>query len=169
MARPDLSRVPEYYHGYIGMVTENEVLSALEKGRKRFNRLLEGIPRKKRSYRYAKGKWSVRELVQHVIDAERVFAYRALCFARRDPTPLPPFDENEYAINSKAEGRKWKDLVREFNLVRDSSIVLFRSFDEEQLESAGTANNKSIYVLAIGFIIAGHAAHHAGVLRERYL
>lgn len=125
--------------------------------------------KEKRSYRYAEGKWTIKEVLQHIIDAERVFAYRALCIARKDATPLPGFDENVYAENCKAEQRKWKDMINEFIAVRLSSESLFASFDDEQSETSGTASGKSIYVAAIGFIIAGHAIHHSKVVKEKYL
>lgn len=169
MARPDLTKVPDYYHKYIDQVKEDDLMSALENQAKAFQKLLAGIPKNRRSYRYAEGKWTVKEVVQHIIDAERVFAYRALCFARKDSTPLPSFDENTYADNCKAENRKWKDLVKEFNAVRLSTILLYRSLDEEQLNSSGTASGKPVYVEGIGFIIAGHVDHHARILKEKYL
>jgi hypothetical protein len=169
MPRPELSRIPEYYHQYIAQVKDDDLMTGLKKQTKSFTRLLNNIPKKKRDYRYAEGKWTVKEVLQHIIDAERVFAYRALCFARKDATPLPSFDENMYADNCKAGNRKWKDLVNEFMAVRLSTLLLFSSFDEEQLENSGTASGKSNYVLGIGFIIAGHANHHAVILKEKYL
>jgi hypothetical protein len=169
MARPDLSRIPDFYHNYINEAEDDNLIDALERNAKNFIKLLKEIPNKKRDYSYAEGKWTIKELLQHVIDGERIFAYRALCFARKDATPLPGFEENDYAENSKAGKRKWKDLVKEFKTVRESTIILMNSFDEEQLETSGTANGYSNYVLALGFIIAGHAAHHAKVLKERYL
>jgi len=169
MARPDLNRVPDFYHNYINQVKEDNIRDALEKNAKSFSGLLKEVPNKKRDYRYEPDKWTIKEVLQHVIDAERVFAYRALCFARKDATPLPSFDENSYADNSKASERKWKELVKEFKTVRESTIQLFDSFDEEQLETTGIASGKSNYVLALGFIIAGHTEHHATILKERYL
>jgi uncharacterized damage-inducible protein DinB len=169
MPRPDLTRIPEYYHQYINQVKGNDLMKCLNKQTGTFLQFLKKIPKDKRNYRYAEGKWTIKEVLQHVIDAERVFAYRAMCFARKDATPLPSFDENNYAGNSKAEKRKWKDLVNEFLVVRWSTEYLFDSFDDEQLETEGTASGKSNYVLAIGFIIAGHANHHIKVTKERYL
>jgi hypothetical protein len=169
MARPDLSRVPEWYHGYINKVKENDLVKAMEAQTGPFIKFLKKIPEQKRKYRYAKGKWTIQEMLQHIIDAERVFAYRALCFARQDSTPLPGFDENEYAFNSKASKRDWKEMVEEFKALRQSNEIFFRSLDKKQLESAGVANNNSVYVLAIGFILVGHINHHAGILKERYL
>ena len=169
MARPDLNRVPEYFHKYINQVEGDDLLNVLEKQTRYFLKFLKDIPKDKRDYRYAEDKWTIKEVLQHITDAERVFAYRALCFARKDPTPLPSFDENIYASNSKACQRKWKDLVNEFETARQATLSLFGSFDDEQLESSGTASGKSNYVLAIGFVIAGHVNHHMNVTKERYL
>lgn len=132
-------------------------------------RFLGKIPATKHNYRYAKGKWTIKELVQHMLDAERIFAYRALCFARKDKTALPGFDENDYANNAKAKKRHWKELIEELKLVRVANEIMFRSFDKSQLQSAGTANNNQISVNAIGFIMVGHTTHHMNIMRERYL
>jgi len=169
MARPDLTRVPEYYHKYIDQVKEDDLAKAFKKQTRSFLKFLDEIPKKKRDYRYAEDKWTVKEVLQHIIDAERVFAYRALCFARKDTTPLPSFDENNYAASAKVGNRKWKELVDEFATVRRSTEILFNSFDEEQLDSTGTASGKSVYVMGIGYIIAGHGNHHVNIIKERYL
>ena len=169
MSRPDLSRVPEFYHRYIAGVPENDISEIFKRQTPVFVRFLGNIPADKTDYRYAKGKWTIKEVLQHLIDAERIFAYRALCFARKDATPLPGFDENNYADNAKADKRDWKDLVEEFKAVRKTTEILFGSFDQEQLETSGTASGKSNYVLALGFTIAGHVNHHVKVIKERYL
>jgi arsenate reductase-like glutaredoxin family protein len=169
MPRPDLTRVPDHFHNYINQAEGDDLMDILKKQTLAFKEFLNDIPKSKRNYRYAEDKWTIKELLQHIIDTERIFNYRALCFARKDATPLPGFEENDYAVNSKAEQRKWKDLVKEFEAVRRSTEILFDSFDEEQLETAGTANGKSYYVLAIGFVIAGHANHHIKVVKEKYL
>lgn len=169
MARPNLNEVPVFYHNYIRLVPEKDLLSALRNQTPVLLRFLNRIPPAKRNYRYARGKWTIQELVQHIIDAERVFTYRALCFARQDQTPLPGFDENSYAASSRAQKRNWKDLMLELKSLRQSTELLFASFDRKQLDSKGTANNNPISVRAIGFIVAGHAWHHVNVLRERYL
>lgn len=169
MARPDLSRVPEWYHRYINQVQENDLATALQNQTKDFELFLTSLPAGKRDYRYVEGKWTIKEVLQHLIDAERIFAYRALCFARKDATPLPGFDENSYADNSKAAARDWEQLVEEFKVVRQSTNILFNSFDNDQLESPGNASGKPVYVLGIGFIIVGHINHHVTVIKERYL
>lgn len=169
MSRPDLTKVPEWYHRYINLVEEDDLITAICNQTVSFNSFLDSIPEEKINYRYAEGKWTVKEVLQHIIDSERVFSYRALRFARKDNTPLPGFDENDFAKNAKTDSRKWNDLVAEFNAVRLSTEILFKSFDDEQIESMGIANDNSIIVKAIGFIIAGHAIHHANVLKVRYL
>ncbi len=169
MARPYLSRVPEFYHGYINYVQQDDIMEAFREHTAMLEQFLDKIPTEKQTFRYAAGKWSIKEVLQHIIDAEKIFAYRALCFARKESQSLPGFDENSYAANSKADKRNWNDLREEFRLLRRSTMLMFKSFDEEQLESAGVSNGKSIYVRAIGYIIIGHAAHHAHIIRERYL
>jgi hypothetical protein len=167
--RPDLSRVPVFYHNYINHVPQDDLLDAFNVQSPAFITFLENIPPEKRDYRYDKGKWTIKEVLQHVIDSERIFAYRALRFARKDPTLLPGFDEKIFADNAKASGRDWNNLAGEFRVVRMSSEYLFTSFDEDQLDATGTANNSPVYVLGIGFIVVGHAMHHMKVIKERYL
>lgn len=167
--RPDLSRVGSWYHGYINQVKEDDLLEAFMHGSTGFLRFLDTIPADKYDYRYAEEKWTIREVLQHVIDAERVFAYRALRFSRKDSTPLHGFDENSFVANSEASRRTWADLVEEFNVTRRSSELLFRSFSEEQLEADGVSSNSPNYVRALGYILIGHALHHENIIRERYL
>ncbi len=169
MPRPNLARVPDYFHRYINQVPENDLMTALQNQTKSIIQFLKKIPAEKLNYRYAKGKWTIKEMLLHIIDAERIFAYRALCMARQDTTPLPGFDENNYAWNSKAAKRDWNEMIQEFKAVRQSTEIMFGSFDKQQLDSNGTASGKPTYVLGIGFILVGHIHHHVGVLKERYL
>ncbi len=169
MANVDLSRVYEYYHRYINQVTEGDLTKAFQKHQTELVSALIAIPDEKWNYRYAEGKWSIKEVVQHVIDGERIFCYRGLCFARKDKTPLPGFDENTYAEASKADKRSKEDLVEELKTVQRSSAQMFASFNEEQLNEDGVANGKPVYVKALGFILIGHALHHKNILMERYL
>ena len=166
---PDLSRVGNFYHNYINLVTEDDLAEAFDTQSASFIRFLETIPPAKYDYRYAENKWTIIEVLQHIIDAERIFSYRALRFARKDSTPLPGFDENLFAANSKAGIRNWDKLKEEFKVVRRSSQLLFNSFDEEQLQSNGISSNSPNYVLAIGFILIGHSMHHQKIIKERYL
>jgi len=167
--RPDLSLVGPSFHNYINQVPEDDLLEAFSKQSAAFIRFLETIPTEKYDYRYAEGKWTIKEVLQHIIDAERVFAYRALRFARKDGTPLPGFDENLFAANAKADQRSWDKLVEEFKVVRRSSELMFQSFDDDQLQSRGISSNNANYVLALGFVIVGHAVHHQKITKERYL
>ena len=164
--RPDLSRVPEFYHNYINQVPENNIIEAFKNGTPSMIQFLENIPKEKQNFRYADGKWTIKEVLQHIVDGERVFDYRALCFARKDPAPLPGFDENIFAANAKADKRNWDDLLEEFKVVRRGSEILFAY---EQLNSTGIANNRSNYALAFGYVLVGHSLHHMKVIKERYL
>ncbi len=168
ITRKDIS-VPEFYKGYINSVKEDDMMEALANNTRQFRKFLKHIPGKKINYANAEGKWTVKELLQHMIDAERVFCYRALSFARKDSAPLPSFDENVWAITAKAPKRKWNDLVDEFKALRAANIAFFASLDEEQLQQTGTANNNVMSVAALGFVCAGHVAHHMRIIRERYL
>jgi hypothetical protein len=161
--------VPEFYNTYINAIEENDLQEALANNTRRFRKLLKQIPHKKINYAYAEGKWTIKELLQHIVDSERVFVYRALTFARRDPAQLPGFDENTWAITAKAPKRKWNDLIDEFRALRAANEFFFASLDEDQLVQSGSANNNLISVAGLGFVCAGHVAHHMRIIRERYL
>jgi hypothetical protein len=169
MARPDMSRIAPFFHNYINQAPQGDVLSAIRELGSECVSLMQSIPTEKHDHAYAPGKWTLKEVFQHIIDTERVMAYRALCFARKEAQNLPGFDENDYAEHSKAASRKWNDMLEEFTTVRKSSEQFFATLDKDQLESGGTANNKPMYVLALGYIIAGHCQHHLNIIRERYL
>jgi len=169
MARPDLSRVPQYFHGYINQVKQDDLMTAFHKQSKKAFRFFKNIPEEKQDHAYAEGKWTLKELLQHIIDAERVFCYRALTFSRNDKNNLPGFDETAWTPESNAKERSWKDLLKEFKALRKSTEYLFGSFSDEQLERNGTSNNNQIYVLALGFITVGHCTHHIKIIKERYL
>ena len=161
--------VPEVYNGYVEAAKEDDLMDALQRSRKQFRKLFKKIPKKKIDYAYADGKWTIRELLQHLIDAERVFVSRALWFARKDTTPLPGFDENVWAITSHVSGRDWKELINEFISLRFSTELFFESLDDEQLRATGTANNNQMNVAGLGFVCAGHICHHLKIIKERYL
>lgn len=168
MPRPDLSRVPVFYHKYIAQVEGDDLNEILSKQAITFTAYLHDLPAEKRDFRYGPDKWTIREVVQHIMDAERVFAYRALCIARGEQQPLPGFDENLYADNAQCSNRKWTDMSEEFRAIRRSTEIMFASFNDNQLEAAGTASGWPVYVLGIGYMTAGHAQHHLNILRERY-
>jgi hypothetical protein len=169
MARPTTGTYPVYYDAYISLVEANSLTEAIEKYSKDIMKFFRNIPVEKETFRYAVDKWSMKELVQHIIDAERVFSYRAMCIARKDTTPFPSFDENTYAANSKADKRSWDDLLTELECTRQSTNLLLQSFDEEQLQQSGTASGQPNTVNAIGFTVFGHVLHHMRVIEERYL
>ncbi|HMH21291.1 MAG TPA: DinB family protein [Puia sp.] len=159
----------EFYQKYIQHVKEDDFRKALEKNTRQFRKFLKKIPRKKIGYAYAEGKWTIQEVLQHIIDAERVFAYRALRCARMDSIAMPGFDENEWAARSGAADRSWDDLTEEFRALRRSTELLFGSLNDGQLKFTGTASGHPVNALALGFIIPGHVLHHIHIIKERYL
>lgn len=169
MLRPDIEKVPPFYLGYVELVRDMDLYDALRHASKICQQTIPYVPEDKGEFRYAEGKWSVKEVVNHMMDAERVFAYRALRFARNDQTPLHPFEENDYAPEANAHGRDIQQLAREMKRLRETTIDLFLSFTPAMLEREGTASGKRLSVKNLGYIIAGHDLHHINILRERYL
>ncbi|MBL0057092.1 MAG: DinB family protein [Chitinophagaceae bacterium] len=169
MARPIPGTYPEYYQRYIDQVAENDLTTALENQLPRIREFLSGITEEQSLFRYAPGKWTMKEVLQHMIDTERIFGYRSLCFARGEKASLPGFEEDDYAAQSGANSRTWQSLVEEMILLRQSTIILFNSFPSTGMAASGIANNNPISVLAMGFIIPGHFTHHRKVMEERYL
>jgi hypothetical protein len=167
--RPGADEHAPYYGPYVAEAPEGDLLEALGKQTAALAALMDGLPESKGGHRYAEGKWSIKEVIAHVTDAERVFSYRLLRFARGDRTELPGFDEGKWAPESGAESRTLEDLVDEFVSVRRASVALIRSMPDEAMERRGTASGKEISARALAWIMAGHFAHHARVLRERYL
>ncbi|MBD3581059.1 DinB family protein [Flavobacterium selenitireducens] len=165
--RPD--EYPAYQKTYLDTVDEIELVEELEISLHRFIRFVREIPMDKFDYRYAPGKWTIKEIIQHIIDTERVFGYRALAFARNDKTPLPGFEENDYADEAGGNARHLNSLLTELSEVRQSNITLFKSFSDEMLMRVGNANGMPSSVRSLGFAIIGHQNHHQNVYRERYL
>jgi uncharacterized damage-inducible protein DinB len=165
----NLETIPPFYKNYVKQIEETDLLQALRISGHRALELLHSIPEEKADYRYAEGKWSIRELLCHMIDAERIFTYRALRFARNDKTPLAGFEEKEYAPEANASGRSLQKIAAEMAHLRSATIDLFEGFTPEMLIRKGTANKNELSVVALGFIIAGHETHHCNVLKERYL
>ncbi|HVZ95697.1 MAG TPA: DinB family protein [Chitinophagaceae bacterium] len=169
MPKPSPDSYPEYFQKYIDQVKEEDLITAFKNQSLPAEAFLQTIPEELSLRRYAEGKWSVREVLQHIIDAERVFAYRAMCFARGEQKVLPSFDENLYAANSHADARNWKDIISEFAATRRSTEFLFNSFTDEMLNKAGKASNYTTTPAALGFITVGHMNHHLRIIQERYL
>lgn len=166
---PDFNTLPKFYHHYVMQVHDLNMLEALEQSGNHLQTLLHRVAEEKGEYRYAEGKWSMKELICHMMDAERIFAYRALRFARNDSTELAGFEENDYAPEANAHGRTLKHLMKEAEVLRQTTIDLFTSFTPEMLQRQGTANKNVVSVVNLGYIIAGHETHHRNVLNERYL
>jgi hypothetical protein len=166
--RPAPSEYAPYYGRYIDKVPEGDLFRTLEEQARETQRLLSGLSEARALHRYAPGKWSVKEVVGHVTDSERVFSYRALRFARADATVLPGFDENAWVPAGNFDARSVKDLAAELGAVRSATIALFRGFDPAALARGGTASDNVVSVRAIGWIIAGHERHHVALLHERY-
>lgn len=169
MSKPSPTNYAGYFQKYIDQVTETDFFTALQNQSSGLASFLQSITEEKSLFAYAEGKWTIKELLLHMSDTERIFCYRALCFARGEKTNLPGFDENDYAANSNANSRNWESLVQEFLAVRKATEVLFKSFSEKALAASGTANNNEATVLSIGFILLGHVNHHKKILAERYL
>lgn len=164
-----LSEYNPFYHTYIQALGEVSLMEELENGKKTFLSLFDNIPEHKLSFAYDEGKWTLAEVVMHIMDTERIFQYRALRFARNDKTDLPGFDQDAFVPYSNASGRTIKDLVEEYAAVRDATLTLFKSFDDEALKRKGVASGSPMSVRALGFIISGHQARHLRIIRERYL
>jgi len=168
MNRPTADEYPLYYKGYIDTVND-DVLTELQLQAESFAAFLRGIPEAKASFAYAEDKWTIKELVGHVIDTERIMAYRLLRISRNDTTPLAGFDENHYVTNAHFSDRSLSSLADEFASVRKSNMFLISTLNEEELSRVGVANEKPISARALLFILAGHLNHHRRILQERYL
>lgn len=168
IAPPLPGQYPEYFGTYISKVTSNDLVSELSELRNQMAQFIKSIPEARGDYSYDTGKWTVKEVLMHLADCERVFAYRALRFARHDETPLAPFEENEYAPASMCSFRKLDNIAEEFDAVRNATLTLFKNLHESQLDCNGIANNKLITVRALGYVIAGHQIHHTHILKTRY-
>ncbi len=168
-ARPAPEEVPAFYRGYVDAAQGRDLPEALVHAAQAVLNAFGAVPSAQIDHRYAPGKWTVREVLLHLNDTERVFAYRALRFARMDATPLPGFDEDAYVPAARAARRSMDDLLAEHRAVHQATLALFRSFGPEDLLRTGTAGGKTISVRALGWATAGHALHHVRLLHERYL
>lgn len=166
----DTTGYPEYFHAYIEKIPEGrDPFELLTINLKSTIKTLAMVSDDQANNGYAPGKWSIKEMVQHIIDTERIFCFRALAFARGEEVKIPGYDHNQYAENSKANNRTLKSLLEELKLVRASTISLFKSFSEEMLASAGNANGKNMTAEQVLYILIGHELHHVWVLDQKYL
>ncbi|WP_263649826.1 DinB family protein [Rasiella rasia] len=159
----------EYYKRYIDLAISAPLLEGLATGMLETHEFFESIPNEKLEFRYAEGKWTPKQILLHIIDTERVFAYRALQFSRASNVEIKGFDQDEFAANSNADNRSQDSLLKEYMAVRTSSILLFKSFNEATLKRMGEASNFPLSVRASGYIICGHEKHHIKIIKERYL
>lgn len=166
--RPDPSEYAEFYGTYVDQVPDGAILGLLAAQGESTARLLATVDEDRAAYRYAEGKWSIKEIVGHLADAERVFVYRALTAARGDRTPLPGFDENEYVAGAGFDRHPLTELAADLGRVRGATLSLYRTFSPEEAARQGVANGTEISVRALAWIIAGHERHHVRVLGERY-
>lgn len=167
--KPGADEFLDYYSRYISLVANGDVVSTLAGQMKETQALLRGMAASKGTYRYGPDKWSVNEMLGHMIDAERIFGARALRFARNDPTPLPGFEQDDYVRGANFDACALRDLAAELESVRVSTIFFYKHLDEEAWLRRGTANGASVTVRALAYITAGHELHHRKMLRERYL
>jgi hypothetical protein len=167
--RPSSTEYASFYAGYVSRVPETDVLAALAAQKEELPAALAGVRGEAERFRYAEGKWSIREVVGHLIDSERVFGYRALSIARGEKAPLPGFDEKAYVANAAFDLCPLEDLLGEFVQVREGHLALFRHLSEEAWTRSGVANANPVTVRALAFIMVGHPRHHLAVLHERYL
>lgn len=166
--RPQPNDFAPAFAGYVSLVPEEDVMSVIETQSSEMQKLLATLDETQAAFRYADGKWSVKEVVGHLVDAERVFGYRALCISRGEQQSLPGFDENEYVRNANFDAWKVGELAEMYALTRRANIVFFRNLPEEAWDRRGVANNNPVTVRALAYIIAGHERHHLKVLHERY-
>lgn len=166
--RPGPDECAEYYHGYVALVPDGDILETLARQGEEFVSRLRRIPAEHGDFRYAEGKWTVKEVIGHLVDTERVMGFRALAFARGDRTPLPGFEQDDYVAGGRFGDRTIADLADEIESLRRSHLVLFGSFDDEDWMRRGTASGYEFTTRAVAWIMAGHVTHHANVLEERY-
>lgn len=167
--KPEETEYLPYYGRYISLVQDGDILELLSKQLDETLPLLRSIPQSQASFRYAPDKWSINELVGHLIDSERIFAYRALRFARNDQTPVPGYEQDDYVRNASFNDWSLSELIDEFECVRRSTIFLFKHLNSDAWTRTGVANGSEASVRALAYIIAGHELHHRGILRSRYL
>jgi uncharacterized damage-inducible protein DinB len=167
--RPQPGEYDLYYDRYLAGVPDGDIFQLLERGIEKLAILFEELTEEQAGYRYAADKWSIKEVVVHLIDVERVFTYRALRFSRNDATPLPGFEQDDFVRESEAAGRTLRALMQEYRAVRAATLALFRGMSEAMLSRSGVANRTEMTVRAVPWILVGHERHHVEILKQRYL
>jgi hypothetical protein len=169
MSRPQPAEYDPYYEKYVSLVPESEVINALESQPAELDSMFDGMDESRGTYAYADGKWTMKESLSHIIDGERMFAYRVFRIARGDKTPIEGFEQDGYIENSHANVRSFDELLTEFRLLREASVLFFKNLDTGDWVRTGTANNVEISVRSLAWIMAGHVRHHLNLFRSRYL
>ena len=167
--RPASSEYADYYAAYVAQVPDGDIIEILRTQNAQSIEFLEAIDETQANFRYAEGKWSIKEVVGHILDVEWIFTNRALRFARGDATPLPSMDQDDYVAGARFDDRTLDSLAHEFHHLRAASATLFDSFSDDVLDRTGIASDVSFSVRSIAYILAGHERHHVNVIRERYL
>ncbi|MFN8007573.1 MAG: DinB family protein [Terriglobia bacterium] len=167
--RPGADEYAPFYETYIRLVPAQNLIQVLQEQKRDTLQLFQSISEEKAAFRYAPGKWSIKEVVGHICDSERIMTYRGLRIARGDQTPLPGFEQDDYVLYAESDRRAFADLAAEYSSVREATLTWVRSLDEKALCRRGSANNKPVSVLALAYIIAGHEQHHINLLRNQYL
>lgn len=169
MSRPQPAEYDPYYQKYIGLVPEDEIVPALEAQIDELKKIFAGVPEEQGTFAYDDGKWTVKEVISHLIDGERIFAYRAFRIARGDRTPIEGFEQEGYIENAHANRRSFAELLNEFKLLREANLLFFKNLEMGDWVRTGIANNVEISVRSLAWIMVGHIRHHTAILRERYL
>lgn len=169
MNRPDKTEFDPYYEHYVSLVENDDIIDRLGSQPTRLQDLLTGVPEERGTYAYADRKWSIKQLLGHLIDGERMFAYRLLRVSRDDQTPIEGFEQDGYIENANSNERSFAELFEEFSLLRRANMMLFSNMTPEAWDRVGTANNAKISARALVYIMAGHIEHHLAILKERYL
>lgn len=167
--KPKYEDIPEYCRYYIDLLKDNDLLEALKNSRDYTLKLMSTVPAEKENFSYGEGKWTIKQVMCHIADCERIYAYRALRFSRRDNTKLAGFEEDEYAVNANVSGRSLKEIIEEFKSIRESTIKLYEYMTDEMLDFKGVANEMLYSPRSLGWMGAGHNMHHCNFIKERYL
>jgi len=169
MNKPGPEEYVPFYATYVSKVGDGDIIKILEEQMLSTHALAKNIPAEKAEYAYAPGKWTVKECISHMIDAERVFAYRALCISRGEQQNLPGFEQDDYVLNGEAGKRELNDLIAEFKTLRMANLFMLRSLTAEQADRIGSSNGNPTSVRALAHMMAGHELHHMNIFREKYL
>ncbi|MEP7147865.1 MAG: DinB family protein [Acidobacteriota bacterium] len=169
MNRPERPEYDPYYERYVSLVADVDIIGRLGAQSTNLQDIVTGLTEEKGAFRYAAGKWSIKELLGHLIDSERMFAYRLLRISRGDETPIEGFEQDGYIENAHSNERSFADLLEEFSLLRRANMIFVKNLDDDAWSRVGTANNVKISVRALVYIMAGHIEHHLAILKELYL